>query len=116
MDIKLKNNRYLRQFKQGWGNSLGCAWGVKPEDLPTEVNDKVRIGGNSMGVKDGDLIITDYFDHRYLFEIEEVEYKRNPRDLWFAKAVLIEIDYFSNNEVSNISKGIKNDSLIICHY
>ena len=113
-DVQLKLGNTLRVFKQGWGNSLGAAWGVETKDLPLEVGQSMQIGGCSRGVKDGDLLISDYFGHRYLFEIKNVEYQGNPSDLWFGECVLIEIDDFTNEEVKNLSNQV--DKYILCHY
>lgn len=72
----------------GWGwNIIKINWKVisqKADGFYTP-GDKFELQGAGKGLEQGDLMLIEFKAGVCCFEIDEVEYKRDPPDLWYAK-------------------------------
>lgn len=75
-----KTHDYTDQY---WGHAVGLI-------LDTKTSGVYSMMGHGFGIKDGDALTLKMNSGRIgKFEVSEVEYKSNPRDLWKLEAKFI---------------------------
>lgn len=75
----------IQYFSKQWGNSLGADWSAKDENITKEFG----ISGCRYNVKSGDYLIGECSNNILWYKLSDIEYKNNPKDLFFGKATFI---------------------------